>query len=155
MTVARQATARVILAILVSLLMLLAAGTVAAEDETIGADEYRTACLSCHGVGGRGDGPLARFLTVTPTDLTALARNNGGQYPDIKAGGFPFLHVFQVIDGRAEVAAHGERAMPVWGDRYRLEQPLALTTGPYAGVYEKVIRGRILELVYYIQSIQQ
>ena len=128
--------------------------TAFAEEETIGSDEYRISCLSCHGVGGKGDGPLAKFLTVKPTDLTQLANNNGGQYPNIKAGAYPFLHVYQVVDGRADVPAHGERAMPVWGNRYLQELPG--TAGPsYAGVYEKQVRGRILELVYYIQSIQQ
>lgn len=139
----------------VAVAALWAFSTAVAEEETIGSDEYRTSCLSCHGVGGRGDGPLAKFLTVQPTDLTALAKNNGGQYPNLKAGAFPFLRVYQVIDGRADVAAHGDRAMPVWGNRYLMAQPAPQAVGPYAGSYEKVVRGRILELVYYIQSIQQ
>ena len=124
-----------------------------AEEETIGSDEYRMSCLSCHGVGGRGDGPLAKFLTVKPTDLTSLAKNNGGQYPNLKAGTYPFLRIYQVIDGRTAVEVHGDRAMPIWGNRYLAEQPSKF--GPYAGEYEKVVRGRILELVYYLQSIQQ
>jgi mono/diheme cytochrome c family protein len=128
-------------------------GVAQAEEDTIGADEYRISCLSCHGVGGRGDGPLAQYLTVKPTDLTQLATNNGGQYPNLKAGTYPFLRVYQIIDGRADVALHGDRAMPVWGNRYLAEQPGGVT--PYGGAYEKVVRGRILELVYYIQSIQQ
>lgn len=131
----------------------LAGGSALAEEETIGSDEYRTSCLSCHGVGGKGDGPIAKYLTVKPTDLTTLAMNNGGQYPDLKAGEYPFLRVYQVIDGRAEVGAHGERAMPVWGARYLAEQPSGHSS--YGGEYEKIVRGRILELVYYIQSIQQ
>ncbi len=140
---------------IVAAFALLFATSVAAEEETIGSDEYRVSCLSCHGVGGRGDGPLAQYLTVEPTDLTTLARNNGGQYPNLKAGAYPFLRVYQVIDGRADVALHGDRAMPVWGSRYLTEQPIAVQEGSYAGAYEKVVRGRILELVYYIQSIQQ
>jgi mono/diheme cytochrome c family protein len=114
-----------------------------AEEDTIGSDEYRISCLSCHGVGGRGDGPVAKFMTLKPTDLTALAKNNGGEYP--------YLRVFLMIDGREDVAAHGERAMPVWGARYRKD--MEPTYGPFGG--EEVIHGRILELVYYIQSLQQ
>ena len=97
------------------LLPLLAAGvigtstTAVAEEELIGSDEFRTSCASCHGVGGRGDGHLAQYLTVKPTDLTALTKNNDGKYP--------FLRVFQIIDGRTQVAGHGERAMPVCGAR--------------------------------------
>jgi hypothetical protein len=109
--------------------------------------------MSCHGVDGRGDGVVAAFLTVKPTDLTLLAKNNGGQYPELKAGQYPFLRVFQIIDGRAVVPVHGDRAMPVWGDRYLAQQPGSVSS--YGGDYEKVVRGRILELVYYIQSIQQ
>jgi mono/diheme cytochrome c family protein len=118
-------------------------GIAQAEEETIGSDEYRVSCLNCHGVGGRGDGPLAKFLTVKPTDLTTLAKNNGGEYP--------YLKVFLMIDGREDVAAHGDREMPVWGNRYRKDaEP---TFGPFGG--EEVVHGRILELVYYIHSIQQ
>ena len=128
-------------------------GSALAEEETIGAEEYRTSCLSCHGVGGRGNGPMAEFLTIKPTDLTQLANNNGGQYPGLKAGRFPFARVFQVIDGRTLVSGHGERAMPVWGGRYLATE--SGKYGPYLGANEHVVRGRILELVYYIQSIQQ
>ena len=109
--------------------------TAVAEEELIGSNEFRVSCASCHGVGGRGDGHLAQYLTVKPTDLTTLTKNNDGDYP--------FLRVFQIIDGRTQVAGHGERAMPVWGDRYKLEDAEAYT------------RARILELVYYIQNIQQ
>jgi mono/diheme cytochrome c family protein len=151
----RKTTLKFALIGIVAALALLFATSVAAEEETIGSDEYRVSCLSCHGVGGRGDGPLAQYLTVKPTDLTTLAQNNGGQYPNLKAGAYPFLRVYQVIDGRADVALHGDRAMPVWGSRYLMEQPMVVQEGPYAGAYEKVVRGRILELVYYIQSIQQ
>ena len=131
----------------------LISGGVIAEEGTIGADEYRISCLSCHGVGGKGDGPMAQFLTIKPSDLTQLANNNGGQYPDLKAGRFPFARVFQIIDGRTIVSGHGDRAMPVWGDRYVAEK--SGKYGPYLGANEHIVRGRILELVYYIQSIQQ
>ena len=118
-------------------------GIAQAEEDTIGSDEYRISCLNCHGVGGRGDGPLAKFLTVKPTDLTSLAKNNGGEYP--------YLKVFLMIDGREDVAAHGERSMPVWGNRYRKDAEHVY--GPFGG--EEVVHGRILELVYYIHSLQQ
>lgn len=124
-----------------------------AEEDLIGASEYRTSCLSCHGVGGKGNGPMAKFLTIKPTDLTQLANNNGGQYPDLKAGRYPFTKVFQIVDGRTVVSGHGDRAMPVWGNRYLSEE--SGKYGPYLGAYEQTVRGRILELVYYIQSIQQ
>ena len=87
--------------------------------------------------------------TKKPTDLTAVAKNNGGQYPGIKAGTYPFLRIFQIIDGRTVVSGHGDRAMPVWGNRYQVTD-----LGP-AGTHEREVRARIIELVYYIQAIQQ
>ncbi|WP_372836422.1 cytochrome c [Pontibacterium sp.] len=123
---------------------------VSAEEELIGSDEFRTSCISCHGVGGKGDGPMAKFLTVKPADLTQLAKNNGGDYPT-KPGEFPFYRVFKIIDGRTLVSAHGDRAMPIWGNRYKMEA--GDKYGPMGG--EQMIRARILELVYYLQMIQE
>lgn len=130
---------------------LLSIGNVTAADELIGADEFRASCVSCHGVGGKGDGAMAEFLTPKPADLTVLAKNNEGQYPAMKTGQYPFLRVFQIIDGRTVVSGHGDRAMPVWGRRYKMDEE-----GKYGPMgSEKVIRGRILELVYYIQQLQE
>lgn len=109
------------------------------------AEEFRNSCASCHGVDGKGAGFLTRlFRGVDPGDLTQLAKNNEGE--------FPFDQVFQVIDGRAEVAAHGDRKMPVWGDRY-MGQSMS-KYGPDE-INELRARARVLELVYYIQSIQE
>jgi len=109
------------------------------------AGEFRNSCASCHGVDGKGAGFLIRlFKGMDPGDLTQLAKNNGGV--------FPFDRVLQVIDGRAEVAAHGDRDMPVWGDRYMRQY--VSEYGPDES-NEFWVRARVLELVYYIQSIQQ
>lgn len=105
--------------------------------------EFMNSCAVCHGASGRGDGNLVNFLNVKPTDLTKLSANNDGK--------FPFLEVFQVVDGRTMVSGHGERDMPVWGRRY--QDDVGETFGPYGG--ETAVRARILELVYYIQSIQE
>jgi mono/diheme cytochrome c family protein len=117
----------------------------------IGADEFLASCSSCHGISGKGDGPIAQFLTPKPTDLTQLAKNNHGLYPSLGSGNYPFQRVFQVIDGRTLVSGHGDREMPVWGSRYKMEA--GEKYGPMGS--EKVIRGRVLELVYYIQTIQE
>ncbi len=113
------------------------------QDKLLVADEYRASCQVCHGAGGVGDGPFVRFLTVKPIDLTQLAKKNDGK--------FPLLKVFQTIDGRADVPAHGARTMPIWGQRYAAEA--GEKYGPYGG--EAAIRARILELAYYIQSLQK
>jgi len=108
-------------------------------------DEFRNYCASCHGGAGRGAGFLTRvFRGVDPGDLTQLSKGNGGV--------FPLERVFVVIDGRGEVAAHGERKMPVWGDRYMTQSMMMLGPGP---MNDYVVRHRVLELVYYIQSMQE
>ncbi|MDR9393626.1 MAG: cytochrome c [Roseovarius sp.] len=109
------------------------------------ADEFINSCASCHGRDGKGAGFLTRvFKGVDPGDLTMLAANNGGE--------FPVDEVFAVIDGRADIAAHGDRQMPVWGDRYRDQE--FYKWGPDRMNAERV-RHRILELVHFLQSIQQ
>ena len=125
------------------------AGAADAQDEqerfAASADEFRNSCASCHGTDGRGAGFLTRiFRGVDPGDLTQLSKNNDGV--------FPLDEVFEVIDGRKEVAAHGERKMPVWGDRYMAQSMTRLGPGP---MNDFVVRKRVLELVYYIQSIQE
>jgi putative copper resistance protein D len=42
----------------------------AAPSITRGAPLYAANCALCHGVGGRGDGPLAGHLSIRPPDLT-------------------------------------------------------------------------------------
>ena len=107
--------------------------------------EFLNSCASCHGRDGKGAGFLTRvFRGVDPGDLTMLSANNGGQ--------FPFEQVFDVIDGRKEVAAHGDRKMPVWGDRYMVESMREF--GPDEQ-NEMRVRARVLELAYYLQSIQE
>jgi mono/diheme cytochrome c family protein len=113
-----------------------------AEDKLIVKDEYTASCQVCHGETGKGDGPMAGVLKTKPTDLTQLAKKHDGK--------FPFLKVFQVIDGRSIVPAHGTREMPVWGRSYKAN--IGDKYGPYGG--EAAIRARVLELVYYVQSLQ-
>ncbi len=46
-----------------------------------GQEMYNSYCAVCHGKDGKGNGPAAEALKVPPTDLTSLAKNNGGKYP--------------------------------------------------------------------------
>ena len=119
--------------------------TALAQQEAIaavGQQEFRHACAVCHGLGGKGDSVMTtlNLLTVRPPDLTQLSKKHQGQ--------FPFWQVYRIIDGREEVRGHGTRDMPIWGEVFRQ---------PDAGQHDKEIRmiGRILALVYYLQSIQE
>jgi mono/diheme cytochrome c family protein len=69
--------------------------------------EFIKSCAPCHGVTGKGDGPIAKSLTKAPADLIKLSQKNGGV--------FPTSSVYDIIDGRTEVLGHGPREMPVWG----------------------------------------
>ena len=72
---------------------------------------FKAYCASCHGITGKGDGPAAKALKTAPADLTKISERNDGKFPDAK--------VRRYIEGLDEVAAHGSRDMPVWGDVLR------------------------------------
>jgi mono/diheme cytochrome c family protein len=114
----------------------------AALAQGAGEQEYMDYCASCHGADGRGEGPLADLMTVEVPDLTTIAAENDGA--------FPMLNVIQVIDGRSGIRGHGF-PMPVWGDRFSAE--VGETAGEYGD--ELVVRGRVLALATYLESIQQ
>jgi len=55
--------------------------TCAPVPQASGAKLYAQNCAGCHGVSGRGDGPEAADLPYAPSDLTQIARRNGGVFP--------------------------------------------------------------------------
>ena len=103
--------------------------------------EYQNYCAVCHGIDGRGQGIMSKYLTVRPADLTQIAKKN--------AGTFRFWQVYRTIDGREAVRGHGTRDMPVWGDRFR-----AQAGGNDSGSRAQAA-GRLLGLVFYLQHIQE
>ncbi len=111
-------------------------------DEPIGQSSYFANCAVCHGRSGHGDGPYADYLTRKPADLTTIRERNKGV--------FPLDYLYGMIDGREGIGAHGPREMPVWGSAFRTES--VQDFWPWGS--EQVVRGKILELVYYIQTIQ-
>ena len=114
-----------------------------AQDEVVlknGQREYQAYCATCHGTQAKGDGPMRALLTVVPADLTQLRKKNNGE--------FPFWRVYKIIDGRDMVRGHGARGMPVWGAYFLSEEG-----GGYLD--EDRVIGRVLGLVYYLQSIQE
>lgn len=106
---------------------------------TAGKNVYDHNCAVCHGLKAKGNGGAVSLLTVKPADLTQIAKKNGGE--------FPFWKVYGIIDGRQEIQAHGTRDMPIWGQEFRMQAGSSTMA-------EAEVRGRILELVYYLQSIQ-
>jgi len=105
-----------------------------------GKQTYRTFCVNCHGAGAKGDGYLVDSLKNQPTDLTQLAKGNGGE--------FPAERVRASIDGTTQVKGHGMREMPVWGDVFLWPE------GDSPERREHVKR-KIGELVEFLRSIQE
>jgi len=102
-----------------------------------GRQMYDAYCASCHGQGGKGNGPAAPALKNVPTDLTQLAMRNGGSFPQ--------AHVVQVIKGDLMMVAHGSKEMPIWG-------PVFLYLEQHDPANAQL---RIRNLTRYIESMQE
>ena len=111
------------------------------EVSPIGLAEYKRSCAVCHGLDAKGDGVMANSLKKNPTDLTILSKRNDGQFPHQK--------VYQTIEGLDQLAEHGTREMPIWGEKYRKEARLKSDN---EHIY---LRGRMFELMIYLQSVQE
>jgi hypothetical protein len=79
---------------------------------------------------------MASHLRNVPPDLTQYTKRNGGVFPSER--------VYRIVDGR-DVASHGDREMPVWGDAFRVPG------GPGASV----VKARIDAIVRYLAGIQE
>lgn len=104
---------------------------VAASDPKLMFDTY---CAVCHGKEGKGNGPAATALAKVPADLTRISARNGGTFPEVR--------VRRYIEGLDEVAAHGTRDMPMWGDLFR-------------SLNRDTAQIRVAALADYLKSLQQ
>lgn len=96
---------------------------------------FHEQCGSCH--GDNPDKSIVDGLQAPPPNLRYIMQRRG-------ADEFPIAEIARIIDGRKEVAAHGPRSMPVWGEVYSQE-----------GLDENDIRGKKGELVAYLMNIQK
>lgn len=102
-----------------------------------GREMFMSYCAACHGKDAKGNGPAATALNVAPADLTALAKKNGGKFPSDR--------VATVLNGQANLAAHGNKEMPVWGPIF----------WRMSGGHEGEVQQRIANLSHYLESVQQ
>jgi mono/diheme cytochrome c family protein len=116
----------------------------AAEKLDVGKREYDASCANCHGLDGKGGGSFAQMLQVSMPDLTTLAKRNGGV--------FPISRVYNVIDGREEIKAHGTREMPIWGRHFSFRAAPQYDDWEYEP--EAFVRARILAVVDYLYRMQ-
>jgi mono/diheme cytochrome c family protein len=100
-----------------------------------GSDLYVRHCAICHGIDGRGHGPLAEAMKIVPADLTRVTVRSGGSFPDAK--------VSDVIRNGGGVLGHGSTAMLPWGIYFSERR------NPAVG------KARIKALVAYLKSIQK
>jgi mono/diheme cytochrome c family protein len=108
----------------------------------LGKREYDGNCAVCHGKTGKGDGAYADMLRKSATDLTTMAKRNGGIFPVARA--------YEVIEGSG--VGHGTRDMPIWGQDYNVKAAEYYMDVPYdPQVY---VRTRILALIEYLNRIQ-
>jgi mono/diheme cytochrome c family protein len=120
-------------------LLIVASAAGAAEREDPGKAAYLKYCGACHGPAGKGDGIAGTFMQPKPTDLTQIAKSNGGA--------FPYQRTMDTIDGRNAVRAHGDPDMPVWGQ----------VLSEHAGMGHEArgaVKGTISLITNYIGSIQ-
>jgi len=132
MTIAEQAFSVALLLTASSL-----ASAVAHAAEPKGDALFATHCATCHGADGEGGGPVASVMNVSMPNLRSLAKRNGGVFPADAVAAY--------IDGRDQVASHGDRLMPVWGDFLQL---------PGDKGNQEPVRARIAELVSFIERLQ-
>ena len=125
-----------------------------AEDLDIGKSEFQSSCASCHGTDAKGKGPVSDQLKTPPADLTMLARNNNRV--------FPTNAVYETIYGSKTIPAHGNREMPIWGERFNpivnlphyVDPSYWKMAGPEQSP-EVVVRTRILAVIDYLNRVQQ
>ncbi len=133
--------------ILALVLVSLATSVSAAPPQTrikdFGRSEFEGNCASCHGMDGKGSGPVTPWLTKAPPDLTTLAKNNGGI--------LPLDRLYQSVSGEGKTA-HGTRDMPVWGQTFRTLAAEQYMDYPYDP--EPIVRARLLAILEYINRIQ-
>jgi mono/diheme cytochrome c family protein len=103
----------------------------------LGATLFATHCAACHGKDARGGGIITSALRHTPPDLTRYTARNGGVFPRDR--------VYRIIDGR-DVATHGDRDMPIWGDAFSKSRK---------GLSEAEVKERIEAIVRYLEAIQE
>lgn len=116
----------------------------ALDDELkIGQSVFQELCASCHGAEGNGDGVIADLFKVRPRALSQLSKENGGEYP--------FELVYQTLKATRNTKAHGDTAMPVWGDYFQvnvLDDPTVDETESFVAL------GKLLSVIYYIETLQ-
>jgi mono/diheme cytochrome c family protein len=122
--------------------------TVSAEESPAiaamkGKSTFKRYCSNCHGEDAKGGGDIAKYLKVSPADLTTVRQRNDDE--------FSLDEIQAKIDGREKVAGHGMREMPVWGEVFQTLPQLAPTDEKGEERAQRMIR----EVMLFLESIQE
>jgi len=125
-------------------LLLPSVGALGQARPDLGKREFDSHCAMCHGLDAKGAGVMSTYLTRQPSNLTTLAKANGGI--------LPMERMYTTIEGARDVPAHGTREMPAWGLDYRVQAAQYYGDVPYDPAV--VVRTRILSLIEYVDRLQ-
>ena len=81
---------------------------------TNGKQMYMNYCAPCHGVDGRGQGPVAAALKKHPANLALLSKNDRGKFPPLVYVGTELARPTRLTE-RPKNARLGPNA---WQDRF-------------------------------------
>lgn len=96
-------------ALFLAMMLFMCESLVAQSPESDGRAIYLDQCVNCHHYDGRGIYYIAHYRGYPPPDLTNLAANNGGHFPESR--------VRAVLHG-SQTRPHSLFPMPNFGQSY-------------------------------------
>ncbi|WP_433989618.1 hypothetical protein SuNHUV7_02700 (plasmid) [Pseudoseohaeicola sp. NH-UV-7] len=106
-----------------------------------GESLFQENCISCHGIAGQGDGPIAKQLNTAPTDLTKISARRDGVWP--------MLEMMSIIDGYSRNTVPREE-MPVF-ENFLDNEMVEFDTGNGEVV---LAPSKLIEIVEYLETLQ-
>ena len=111
----------------------------AARDEhASGRATYLQFCSSCHGVEGRGDGPVVKYLLKRPDDLKLIRKQRKGVFPK------EVYRAILMAPSRDHAPAEMSTQMMIWGPVFQM-----IEGNPHDA------QARVDQLLDFLESIQQ
>jgi hypothetical protein len=105
-----------------------------------GERTYRRFCVGCHGADGRGVIGVDEGSGEPAPDLRTIAARDGNR--------FDRAEISEWIEGRSLPDEHGDRSMPVWGERLSAKYERFSDS-------EALVGAALGPLVVYLESIQE